>query len=405
MIKFPQNFLWGSAISAYQAEGDNKNCDWWQWEIATGRENSGKACRHYEFYEQDFELAKSLNHNAHRLSIEWSRVEPEEGKFSEGELKHYINVILSLRARNIEPLVTLHHFTNPVWFNKQGGWEKRRLVSRYLRYCDFVVRALAKRVHYWITINEPTVYLYHAYILGVWPPQERSYRKAKIVEDNLVFAHINAYRLIHKIYKEFHLPKPSISIAQFMQAFVPCAKSLKNRLAARLRDKWYNFGFLDKIARHKTLDFAGINYYSRQLVDLRKWGLGNLTTDVCNKNHHPVRKNSLGWDIYPEGLYELLLKLKKYNLPIIITENGICTQDDNLRWEYIYSHLKSIGLAIEMGVKVEGYFYWSLMDNFEWDKGFAPRFGLIDIDYNTYKRTVRESAKRFALVCKTATLE
>ena len=405
MIKFPQSFLWGAATSAYQVEGNNINCDWWQWEKETGRENSGSACRHYEFYEQDFDLAKSLNHNSHRLSIEWSRIEPEEGKFSQAELKHYIDVIISLRSRNIEPLVTLHHFTNPIWLSKSGGWENKRSVVYFLRYCDFMIRSLAKYVRYWITINEPNVYISHAYILGVWPPQAKSLPKAKAVEDNLVLAHIKAFSLIHKIYKELCLFEPSVSIAQNIQAFVPCTANLKNRFAAYFRDKWYNFGFLNKIMRHKTMDFVGVNYYSRQLVELEKWGISNLAVDVCKNNHHPVKKNSLGWDIYPEGLYEALLKLKIYGLPVIITENGICTQDDSLRWEYIYSHLKNIHLAMEKGVHLTGYLYWSLMDNFEWDKGFGPRFGLIDIDYNTYKRTIRESARKFAQVCKTGVLE
>lgn len=368
-------------------------------------ENSGLAARHYEFYKQDFDLAKSLNHNAHRISIEWSRIEPEEGKFSQEELGHYADVILSLKGRGIEPIVTLHHFTNPIWFSKSGGWENRQAIARFLRYCDVVTRSLAKHVRYWVTINEPMVYIYHAYILGVWPPQIKSYIKAKAVEDNFVSAHIRAYRLMHKIYQESSLSKPSVSIAQNMMAFVPCSRSLKNRFAAYLRDKWYNFGFLDKIMRHKAMDFIGVNYYSRQLVELERLGIRNLAMDVCKNGHYPVEKNSLGWDIYPEGLCELLLKLKKYGLPVIITENGICTPDDNLRWEYICAHLKNIHFAMEKGVRVSGYFYWSLMDNFEWDKGFGPRFGLIDIDYNTYQRVVRGSAKKFSQVCKTGILE
>jgi beta-glucosidase len=188
-------------------------------------------------------------------------------------------------------------------------------------------------------------------------------------------------------------------------AFVPCTPELKNRFAAYLRNKWYNLGFLDKIMWHKAMDFIGVNYYSRQLVELKKWGISNLAMDVCKNNYHPVKKNSLGWDIYPEGLCEVLLNLKKYNLPIIIAENGICTSDDNLRWEYICSHLENIHFAMEKGVNVIGYLYWSMMDNFEWDKGFRPRFGLIDIDYSTYKRTVRESAKKFSQVCKSSVLE
>ena len=404
MIRFPQDFLWGAATSAYQVEGNNVNADWWQWEKERGIENSGLASRHYEFYKQDFELAKSLNHNAHRISIEWSRIEPEEGKFSQEALRHYADVVLSLKDCNIEPIVTLHHFTNPIWFSNLGGWENRKAAAKFLRYCDVVIRYLAKHVNYWITINEPMIYISHSYIVGVWPPQAKSLLKAKAVEDNFVSSHIKTYRLIHKIYKELNLPKPYVSIAQNMMAFVPCSRSLKNRFAVYLRDKWYNFGFLNKIMRHKAMDFIGVNYYSRQLVDLERFGIRNLATDVCKNNHYPVKKNSLGWDIYPEGLYELLLKLKKYSLPIIITENGICTPDDNLRWEYLYAHLKNIYSAMEKGVRVAGYLYWSLMDNFEWDKGFGPRFGLIDIDYNTYKRTVRESAIKFSQVCKTGVL-
>ena len=405
MTKFPKDFLWGAATSAYQVEGNNMYSDWWQWEKDAGKENSGSACRHYELYEHDFDLAKGLHHNAHRLSIEWSRIEPREGEFSKQALKHYTDVILSLKARNIEPVVTLHHFTNPEWLSKQGGWEKNGTVDLYLRYCDFVVRVLSPLVHFWVTINEPTVYASHAYIFGVWPPQAKSFLRARLVLNNMALAHIKAYRLIHEAYRGSSCPKPSVGISQFTQAFAPCTQRPGDRFAAYLRDKWFNFGFIDAVFRHKGLDFIGLNYYSRQLVELKEWGLGNLVWDVCKDNHHPVKKNSLGWDIYPQGLYELLLKLKKYRLPVIITENGICTQDDASRWEYIHSHLKSVDLAMEKGVLIKGYFYWSLLDNFEWDKGFGPRFGLIDVDYNTYKRTVRESARKFGEVCKTGVLE
>lgn len=404
MVRFPQGFLWGAATSAYQVEGNNVNADWWPWEKEAGKENSGQACRHYEFYEQDFDLAQSLDHNAHRLSIEWSRIEPQEGKFSHEALRHYIEVIVALRKRRIEPIVTLHHFTNPLWFAKMGGWTDRKSIGCFLRYCDFMARSLAPHVRYWITLNEPTVYLSHAYVFGAWPPQERSYLRAWDVADNLVAAHIKAYGLIHKIYEELNFPKPSVSVAQYTQAFVPCTQALRDRFACRIRDKWFNFWVLDRIFRRSALDFIGLNYYSRQLVELDKWGVTNVLMDVCKNNHHPVKKNSLGWDIYPEGLYEMLLKCKKYNLPVIITENGICTDDDDQRWEYIHSHLKEIARAMEAGVRVSGYLYWSLIDNFEWDKGFRPKFGLIDVDYSTYKRTVRQSAKKFALVCKSGVL-
>jgi len=409
-MRFPQDFLWGAATSAYQVEGNNINSDWWQWEGKAGKEKCAQACRHYELYKRDFNLAKSLHHNAHRLSIEWSRIEPKEGKFSRKELKHYTDVILALKRRNIEPIVTLHHFTNPAWFSKSGGWTRQRSIENFLRYCNFIVPPLAKYVRYWITINEPTIYISHAYIFGIWPPQERSYLKAAAVEENLVSAHIKAYRLIHKVYKERNLDNPCVSIAQNVMAFVPCKRDLKDQFTAYLRDKLYNLGLLERIMRHsiikhEVLDFIGVNYYSRQLVELKKLKVGSLTMDVCSRNCHPVKKNSLGWDIYPKGLYEVLMELKKYGLPIMITENGICTSDDNLRWKYIYSHLKNIHRAMKKGVHVIGYLYWSLMDNFEWDKGFKPRFGLIGINYNTYKRTVRKSARKFGQVCKTGILK
>ena len=404
MSQFPKNFLWGAATAAYQVEGGNDHADWWRWEKKAGKENSGSACHHHDLYELDFELARGLGHNAHRLSVEWSRVEPQEGKFSEEALKHYVDVILALRARNIEPLVTLHHFTNPVWLADLGGWENKRSVDYFLRFSERVVRALAKHVRFWITINEPTIYFSHAYFLGVWPPQEKSLWKAMTVKNLLAAAHIKAYRMIHKVYAELTLPKPAVSIAQHMQAFVPCTPSLKNKFAASLRHHWFNLSLIDTFARHKALDFIGLNYYSRQLVDLKRWGLKNLFADVCEKQHHPVKKNSLGWDIYPEGLRDLLLKLKKYNLPVVITENGICAPDDHLRWEFIAGHLKCVHQAMEQGVPVAGYLYWSLLDNFEWDKGFGPRFGLIDVDYKTQLRTVRESAVKFSQVCKTGIL-
>jgi len=211
-------------------------------------------------------------------------------------------------------------------------------------------------------------------------------------------AHIKAYRLIHKIYNEKSLDKPMVSIASNLQAFELCRPTLKNGLSVYLRHKLYNLYFIDKLFRRKSLDYIGINYYGRNLVDVESWGIKHLLVDTCKYNHHPLRKNSLGWDIYPEGLYKLLLAVKKYNLPVLITENGICTEDDDLRWDYIREHLLQIHRAMQDGISVTGYIYWSLIDNFEWDKGFSPRFGLVHIDYGSQKRTVRPSARKLAEV-------
>ncbi|MEW6101260.1 MAG: family 1 glycosylhydrolase [Candidatus Omnitrophota bacterium] len=406
MIEFPKDFFFGAATSAYQVEGNNFNSDWWEWERRVRlKEPSASACRHYEFYKQDFDLAKSLNHNAHRLSIEWSRVEPEEGVFSEREISHYRDVIVSLRERNIEPIVTLHHFTSPIWFAQKGGWKNKNNIIYFLRFVSAITQALSDHVKYWVTINEPMVYIYHAYILGAWPPQEKSLLSAVRVKRNLISAHIGAYRKIHQLYKARGLASPSVSIAKNLQDFTPCRKNLRNKVAVFLRNKSFNFSLLDTLSHRRSLDFIGINYYTHSIVDAANWGIRSLLVDVCKEEHGELKKNSLGWDIYPQGLYKLLLKLKKYKKPVFILENGICTEDDELRWGFISSHLAEVYRAMAKGVKVMGYIYWSLLDNFEWDKGFGARFGLIEVDYSTYKRTVRESAKKFAVVARDAKLE
>ena len=406
MIEFPKNFLWGAATSAHQVEGNNTNSDWWEYENkADLRYLSGQACRHYELYRKDFDLAQSFNHNANRFSVEWSRIEPQEGVFSEKELEHYRDVLLALRERNLEPLVTLHHFTNPAWFSRLGGWENRKAARYFLRYVGRVVGALGDQVHYWITINEPIIYIYQAYLLGIWPPLKKSLWSAWQVENNLAAAHIKAYRLIHSIYKNKNLKRPYVSIAKEVQVFMACRETLRNRFAVYLRDGWFNARFLKRLLAAKSLDFIGINYYSRNLVETSGWGPSHLAMEACNDSTHQLKKNSLGWEIYPQGLYELLMKLKRYKLPLMITENGICIEDDNIRWEFIRGHLKSVHRAMQEGAEVLGYIYWSLLDNYEWDKGFAPRFGLVEVDYKSFERTVRGSARLFAQVCKTGRLE
>ncbi len=401
MEKFPQDFLWGAATAAHQVEGQNIYNDWWQAEAAhLIKEPSCASCKHYDLYAEDFAIAQQLNHNCHRFSIEWSRVEPEEGKFQALEIEHYRKIIADLKNRGIEPVVTLHHFTNPVWFSQKGGWAKLKTQKYFLRFVDKIVTEFAGQVKFWVTINEPLVYSSHSFFLGNWPPQERSLFKTVKVTLNLAQAHIQAYRVIHKIYRKKGLAEPMVSIAANLQAFEICQPTLKNKFAVFLRNKFYNFYFIDKIARKKTLDYIGVNYYSRNLVDVQNWSINNLAAQTCQHNHHPLSKNSLGWDIYPEGLYKLLIGLKRYNLPILITENGICTEDDGLRWDYIRQHLAAVHRAINQGVRVIGYIYWSLLDNFEWDKGFTPRFGLVHVDYQNYKRTIRPSAQKLAMVFK-----
>jgi len=398
MLVFPEDFFWGAAISAYQTEGANSNSDWWHWEKEAGKEPSGPACRHYDYYKDDFNIAKELKFNALRLSLEWSRIEPEEGKFSEKEIGHYIEVISSLRERDLEPIVTLHHFTNPVWFSRSGGWLNKKAPGYFQRFVERIVGPLSGKVKYWVTINEPMVYTYHSYILGNWPPQEKSFLKARKAGENLIRAHIAGYQAIHSLYVRAGLDAPCVSIAQNMIAFSPCRATALNRLAVFLRNSKFNLEFLDVLARRKSLDFIGMNYYTRNLVEVYSLTLRGILMDTCRSGHGSLRKNSLGWDIYPEGLFICLAALKKYDLPVFVLENGICTPDDSLRWGFIKEHLVQLHRAIKDGIRVVGYLYWSLLDNFEWDKGFGPRFGLVDVDYRTFKRTIRESARKFAAV-------
>jgi beta-glucosidase len=406
MIEFPKDFLWGAATSSYQVEGDNFNSDWWQWEkTKPGVVPSGEACRHYQRFREDFDLAKSLGHNSHRLSLEWSRIQPEPGKFSEEQISHYIRVIDYLRSLGIEPVVTLHHFTNPVWLSAIGGWENPEAIQYFSDYVGKMVGVISGKVKYWVTINEPMVYAYYSYLTGDWPPQKKSPSIANKVVNNMIEAHTRTYRLIHSFYQKNKLIAPSVSIAQNMIAFVPCRKSLRNNLAVYLRNKLFNFRLIERLSREKCLDFIGVNYYTRHLVDTRGWSFEELLGNTCAKKHDTLPKNSLGWEIYPQGLYDLLAVLKKYKLPVFILENGICCDDDQLRWEYIRKHLKKVHEAMGLGVKVIGYLYWSLLDNFEWDKGFAPRFGLCEIDYSDYKRTPRDSAKKLAQVAITNSME
>ncbi len=400
MIQFPKDFLWGAATSSYQVEGNNTNADWWPWEKKCGHTPSGDACRHYEFYEADFDIAKSLNHNAHRLSIEWSRIEPVEGEFDQQAIDHYVAVIKALKARGIEPIVTLHHFTNPIWLANRGGWEDPKVVDYFVRYVKVVVKALKKDVRYWNTINEPTILTSHAYLFGWWPPQKKSLWALRSSFNNMARAHVEAYRLIKMVYANADMNSPMVGIAHHMQDFMPCRDTALNRYAVELRYRWLNFEFLDRIVGQDAVDFIGFNYYSRQLVDVRGVMPWNLLGDVCQSSHHPVKKNSLGWDIYPQGIYNVLMRLKKFNRPIMITENGICTEDDEVRKEFIQDHLRMIHKAIADGADVRGYLHWSLLDNFEWDKGFVPRFGLVHVNYATQERTIKPSAEFYAQICK-----
>ena len=377
-------------------EGDNRLNDWWAWEQA-GRVPvvSGLACDQYRRFESDLDLAQSLAHNAYRFSIEWSRIEPSAGKYSEEALEHYSRVIRACRRRNIEPIVTLHHFTNPIWFAARGGWVWRGAVEAFARYAQKAAERFGREVNWWVTLNEPTVLVYYGYLEGSWPPGERSLIKGAEVLRNLISAHHQAYRAIHRL-----VPSAKVGLAHHMRCYEPCRRdSWKDRLSVAIRNRIGNRWTLRGC--QGTMDFIGLNYYTRDFIRCGK-GLAGLFGEPCAAEqarvHHPEigARNMLGWEVYPEGLRRLLLELRRFRLPVLITENGVCAEQDQLRSEFIRDHLKVVGDAIAGGAEVAGYLYWSLIDNFEWADGFAPRFGLIEVDYATQQRRVRLSARQFA---------
>ena len=417
-LKFPDGFLWGAATSAHQVEGGNKN-DWTEWEQKNAErlanmarmryenginsplpnhliekergqfepwpdyilrnypnplqeENyiSGRACEHYIRFREDFNIAKSLGHNAHRFSIEWSRIEPEDGKFDEKEIEHYRQVILALRERGIEPFVTLWHWTLPLWVCDIGGWENKKTIKYFTRYAEKIVEELGSEVKFWITLNETNVYTGFSYFKGFWPPEKRSLIKYLRANHYLSQAHAAACKAIKKIN-----PAAQIGVAHNVMHFTGLFAGLKRFV--------YNYLFLNSLGRFQ--DFIGINYYK--------------------SDRNAGERTDMDWPIDAEGFYHVLKDADRYKKPIYVLENGIADAKDDGREIFIKEHVRSMKKAIDEGVDVRGYFYWSLLDNFEWDKGFWPKFGLVEIDYKTMERKVRPSAWEYAKICKNNFLE
>ena len=420
-FQFPEHFLWGAATSSHQVEGGNHLNDWWDWESrGLIKIPSGGACEHYTRFESDFDIAKSFGHNAHRFSIEWSRLEPARREWNHKEFDHYHRVIDALLNRGIEPFVTLHHFTLPQWIAREGGFESPRIVHYFGDYTRKVVDAFGTKVKFWCTINEPMILLFKSYVMGEWPPGAKSARSALKALKYMLLAHIRAYKIIHE-YSKVHtgMRKPQVGIAHHMALFSPCRPaSWKDRFSVWLKHYFSNHlfikalqsGFLffpgiyfENLPMNNTMDYIGVNYYSRHFVHFANFDFPGILGDECTLRHHydAGPRNDMSWEIYPKGLFELLMGLKRYHLPIYILENGICTSHDSVRTEFIRRHVIEVAHAIQKKVPVKGYFYWSLMDNFEWDHGFDPRFGILGINYETKEREIRGSAKFYSEICKT----
>lgn len=420
-IRFPDGFLWGSATSAHQVEGNTVRNDWWAWEQAGKvKEPSGLACDHYRRFPDDFDLAAQLGHTVHRFSIEWSRIEPAQGHFDEEALEHYRTVVQALRARGLEPVVTLHHFTNPQWLAEAGGWTTPDVVEWFARYTERVAKALGGMVRYWVTINEPMVYVYMHYLTGEGPPGARDLKQALRVTEHLIRAHAVSYRILHGQASGTGAPV-QVSVAKHLPVFVPCRRWWPlDRMATSLSDRFFNTAFLDGVTEGRwrvpglptlripeaqgTLDMLGVNFYRRHFIRCRPLA-GEWLGSSCELGHHvgemKERTTWMGWEVHPESFFHTLKRWARLGLPMFVTENGTCMADDAQRWSVIARHLEAMGRACEQGVPLIGYCYWSLLDNFEWAHGYAPRFGLVEVDYATQERRVRQSAWRFAEVCRT----
>jgi beta-glucosidase len=427
-LKFPTNFYWGTATASHQVEGGNHN-DWTIWEHKNAKrlaeESEGKyswipawddvkdmakdrrnyisdiATDHYHRYEEDFDIMRSLGLNAYRFSIEWSRIEPKEGEFDKKEIAHYRRFIQSLRKRGIEPFVTLWHWPIPVWLREKGGWENKDVCKYFARYAEKMANTLGKDVKFWITLNEPTVYTNLSYLAGMWVPQKKSLFASRRVLKNLSEAHNQAYKLMKHISPEFQ-----IGISHNCVYFDVKNDNFFNKIGKKVSEQRLNHSFIKKV--QNAQDFIGLNYYFRNKINLFGFLKGfskfisNPEKYAYDEREDNTAVSDIGWELYPKGLYHILTDLNDiYNKPIYITEHGVADGKDQYRSTYLKESLKEIHKAIEEGVDIRGYMHWTFMDNFEWDKGRWPRFGLVEIDYeNDLKRKLRPSALEYAKIIK-----
>ena len=383
-IQFPKDFLWGSATASYQVEGDIENNDWARAESDAGGRVPvcGIACDHYNRYQEDFDIAKSLGHNCHKISIEWSRIEPREGEFDRKEIEHYKNVLDALRERGLTAFVGIWHFTLPDWFADKGGFLHKDAPKIFARYAAYVAKELGDKISFLITINEPLIYTSNGYLRGLWPPFQKNLFTFVRATNALIRAHKAAYLAIKTVLGNPQTqPKLKIGIAKNNMYFHSNSNPL--HLVAVFFMKWFwNNRFLKKINEYQ--DFVGINYYFH-----KGWGI-----------HAKHEKTDFGWDICPEGLFHVLMDTRRYGKPVYIIENGLADARDTKRAKFIRDHLLAVHNAIEGGVNVRGYLHWSLLDNYEWAEGFNKRFGLVEVDYTTQKRTVRPSALVYKKICE-----
>ncbi len=439
-IQFNKDFKWGAATAAYQIEGaynkDGRGLSIWDTFSHTknnvlNNDTGDEACDHYNKYEEDIELMKAMGLETYRFSIAWPRIFPKgTGEINERGLEFYDNLIDSLVAAGIEPAITLYHWDLPQALQDQGGWENRLTVEAFVNYAEVVFNAFGDKVNTWITHNEPFVVAFHGNSSGDHAPGIKDHETALKVAHNLLVSH----GLVVQKFREMSI-SGDIGLTLNLTTAYPLTTSKDDQEAAELYEAYYNGWFLDPIFKGKypkkllkiyeekyghidylkedmeiikeSIDFLGINYYSRGLVEKDEsadfFGIKTIKPDTSDYT-------AMNWEIYPEGLYDLLVNISENytKLPLYITENGAAFNDeivngevnDRDRVNYLKGHFKAAYNAIKDGVNLERYYVWSLMDNFEWAFGYSKRFGIIYVDYTTKERTLKKSAHWYKKVIK-----
>lgn len=426
---FPPDFKWGAATAAHQVEGNNTNNDWWAWEQTPGHishdQKSGLAADWWgDGFERDLDLAAQMGHTAHRLSVEWARIEPQEGVFDSAALDRYRYMLSAMRRRGIEPMVTLHHFSNPLWVAERDSWETTAIVPWFERYVSKAVDSLKDLCDLWVTINEPNVYAVAGYVpeqgetvdhdapSAIFPPGKNSLNLAFAVVANMLRGHAAAYHAIHKLQSEAR-----VGVAQNMRVFDPARPdNALDRFCAFNRDRLFNYTLLNALLTGRydrpfgvpqwirglkgTLDFIGLNYYTRELV---KFDRSQPTTMLFGRTildpNTPMSDGNYG-ELYPLGLFRMLKRLERTGKSIFITENGLPDSDDDQRPAFLLTHLREVWRAINQNIPIMGYYHWSLVDNFEWAEGWNLRFGLIKLDVETQERGLRRSGELYGEICR-----
>jgi beta-glucosidase len=380
---FPEGFRWGTATAAHQIEGGNVNNDWWAFEHTAGSgcaESSGDACDSWERWEEDADIVAALGLDSYRFSVEWSRIEPAEGEFSRAALAHYERQCLGLRARGIDPVVTLHHFTTPLWLTDQGGWETDLAVERFGRFCRVVAEALGGVMAQACTINEPNMVATMGFHAGMFPPGKKDVALSRAVAARLAAAHRVGVDAVRSA-----APGVPVGLTLSMTDYQPLPGGEEKLESIRHHSEDV---FLDATEGD---DFLGVQVYTRMRIGPDGWAGYEDGVPVLD----------MGYEFYPASLGNCLRRASEYTkgaVPLWVTENGIGTTDDAQRIDYVRQALAGTLDVLDEGIEVLGYTYWSLLDNFEWALGYRPRFGLVGVDRTTFAREPKPSAAWFARV-------